>query len=315
MIREDWGRLLYPGLNKVFQTRMRSREELSKRTQVFGTQSSKLSSEEFQGIGELSADNWASFEKTGRVSYDENRAGWLTRLKHGEFAKGVIIERKLLEDNQYPAAGIPNAAAQRINALADSSALFREKAAASVLNYAFTDSGVDNIIGASVAGADGVGLCSDAHPDAPGASTTQDNEGTSAFDTTSVAATRLAMSKFKDDRGEVIASHPDTLIVPPALEDKALVLTKSMAVPGSPNNDVNVHAGRYKVIVWDYLTSDTAWFMADSALMREHLIWLDRVTPEFSVAEDFDTIQTKYRGYQRFSRGWDDWRFIYGQKP
>lgn len=315
MISENWGRLLLPGLRKIWHTSVRDREEMFKRSSIFNVQGSSLAAEDFQGIGELGVDGWNEFERTGRVPYAGFKPVWLTTLRHGEYAKGLTVERKLLDDNQYPAAGIPNAVQSEVRKLARSATLFRELAGASVFNYAFTDSGVDNILGKSVQGADGVGLCSTAHPHGPDNATTQSNEGTQTFGASGVAATRTAMSEFTDDKGQLIASHPDTWLVPPELEDAALILSTSEQVTGSANNDVNVHRGRYNVEVWDYLTDANAWFMIDKALRSEHLIWLDRVALEFALTEDFDTLQTKYRAYNRFSRGWDDYRWVYGNNP
>ena len=52
----------------------------------------------------------------------------------------------------------------------------------------------------------------------------------------------------------------------------------------------------------------------DSAQAVLHALWFDRVTPELSLdpTSDFNLV-AKYRGYMRYSFGWDDFRWIYGQ--
>lgn len=314
MISENWGNLLAPGLRKVFHARMRAREELFKRSLIFPVDTSQRAYEEMQGVGELGTQGWNEFEKTGRVTYDEFEPTWKTRLEHREFAQGLVIKRKLIDDNLYPGAGIPRAVTGRVEKLADSAAVHREKSAAALFTNAFTDSGQDGE-GFDVAGADGVGLCSTAHPASATNTATQSNEGTLALTAGNLTTTALLMREFTDDRGELVSINPDTLLVPPELEETALILTQTERAIGNANNDVNVNKGRYNVVAWDYLTDSNAWFLIDGVLKSEHLVWLDRIAPEFLGEGDFDTLQAKFRGYHRFSRGWDAWQWIYGQNP
>lgn len=314
MIRENWPALLAPGLRKIFHTRMRERGELFKRTDVFPTDTSDRAFEDYQGVGELGTQGWNQFDKAGRVTYDGFDPTWKTRLEHRRFAQGIVIERELIDDNLYPGAGIPKSINQRVVKLADSAAVHREKSAAALFNNAFTDTGTD-AEGMPIAGADGVGLCSTAHPHGPSNASTFSNEGTLALTPANVTATRLLMRRFTDDRGEQISIKPDTLLVPPELEEAAVILNSTDRDPDSANNAVNTNKNRWTVVVWDYLTDPNAWFMIDSILKSEHLVWLDRIMPEFDSDGDFDTKQAKFSGYYRFSRGWDDPRWIYGQNP
>lgn len=314
MISDNWAALLTPGLRKVFRTRMRARDELFKRTEIFPTDTSQRAYEEYQGIGELDSQGWNEFERTGRVPYDAPEPGFKQRLEHREFAKGVQIKRKLMDDNLYPGAAIPKSITQRVEQLADSSAVFREKSAAGVFVNAFTDSGTD-AEGFSVAGPDGVGLISTAHPNGPGNSTTQSNEFTLALTGPNLITVKSAMRSFGDDRGELFPVNPDTLLVPPELEETALTIVNSDRLPGGDFNDINPNKGRYNVVVWDYLTDSNAWFLMDSFLKSQHLVWLDRIMPEFNAELDSDTMIGKWIAYQRFSRGWDDWRWVAGSNP
>lgn len=311
MIQENWPTLLAPGLRRIFHTRMRARDELFKRTQIFPVESSSRAYEDFQGIGELGTAGWNEFEKTGRVTYDEFEPTWKTRLEHREFAMGLVIRRSLIDDNLYPGAGIPASITGRVEKLADSAAVHREKSAATLFNNAFTDTGTD-AEGYPIAGADNVGLCSTAHPASASNASTQSNEGTTALSTDAVTATALDMREFTDDRGELVSIKPDTLLVPPELEETATIIVGTDRDIGSANNDINVNRGRYRVVSWDYLTDATNWFLIDSMLKSQHLVWLDRIAPEFQQEQDFDTLQGKFRGYYRFSRGYDAWQWVYG---
>lgn len=314
MISENWANLLTPGLRKIFHTRMRSREDLFKRTAVFPVDTSQRAFEDYQGVGEIGTAGFNEFAKTGRVPYDEFELGWKTRLEHRRFAQGIVIERELMDDNLYPGAGIPKSITGRVEKLADAAAVHREKSAAAIFINAFTDSGVD-AEGFAIAGADSVGLCSTAHKHTPSNASTQSNEGTLALSSANVTATALAMREFTDDRGELVSIKPDTILVPPELEETALQIVGTDREVGSANNTVNINKGRYNVVAWDYLTDANAWFLIDSVLKSQHLVWLDRIAPEFAMTEDFDTIQGKWRGYYRFSRGFDAWQWIMGQNP
>jgi hypothetical protein len=314
MVSENWAALLTPGLRKVFRTRLRGSEELHKRTQIFPTDTSQRAYEDFQGVGDLGSTGWNQFEVTGRVPYDAPEIGFKTRLEHREFAKGMSAKRKLMEDNMYPGAPIPKQISQMAAALGASAALFREKSAAEVFINAFTDTGVDTA-GFSLTGADGVGLVSTAHPLSPSNAGTQGNEGTLALTSDNVVETKNRMRNFTDENGDLMAVHPDTLLVPPELEETALKIISGDLDPDSANNTINVNKGRYNLIVWDYLTDSNAWFMIDSGLKADHLIWLDRVLPQFMGEMNKDTMIGEWVGYARWSRGWDDWRWIYGNNP
>lgn len=314
LIPENWPTLLLPGLRKIWHTRLRTREALFRADKIFSKDTSQRAFEEYQGVGEVGSDGWTEFDKFRKVPYGGFEPNYKATLRHKTYAKGLMVERELLEDNMYPQAGIPKSLTQRVEKLADSAAVFREKAAADVFNNAFTDSGI-SAAGFSVSGPDGVGLVSTAHPLSPTNSGTQSNEFTETLNAAGLTVVRAAMQRWTDDKGDIVSINPDTLIVPPALEDTALALVNSELVLGSNNNDPNPHKGRYEVVVWPYLTDTNAWFLADSVLMDEHLIWLDRVLPEWQTEGDFDTIMAKYRGYMRFSVGWDAWQFIAGSNP
>ena len=275
---------------------------------LFDMRGSQFASEKSQPIGGLSDDGW-NFEDTGRVQYGEPVKGYEATFTHKQFARGVTIERELIDDSRWSA--IEN----QTRTLGDAAFRFREKAGAQIFENAFsaaTTSTLDKY-GIDAVGPDGVALCSDAHPAHSGdASTTQTNEGTLALTEANVSTTRTEMMAFQDMQGELLAVMPDEIIVPPELEDDALKILKSTQEPGSANNAINPQQGRFRVIVWHYLTDSNNWFMCDSGLRAQYLAWYDRIALEFGRESDFDTFMAKYRAYMRFSVGWVDWRFIYG---
>ncbi len=120
------------------------------------------------------------------------------------------------------------------------------------------------------------------------------------------------MMKFTDDVGDKLDVTPDTIIVPPDLEDTALEICRSVLDPTSANHAINPQSGRYQIVVWHYLTSATKWWLVEMGRMKQALIWYERVPLEFGREEDFDTLEAKFRAYMRFSRRAKDWRWILG---
>ena len=305
MISENWADLLEPGLRRVFDQAIGRNKSMI--PLLFNTVSSKKAAEHDTSYGALGTSGW-NFEDSDTVQYGDFNQGYKVTATHVEFARGIQIKRKLYDDEQY---GVM-AKAARI--LADSAFSQREKAAAGVFINAFTDSGTTGE-GFPIAGYDSVGLCSAAHPYSEYDSTAQNNESTLSLTKANVAATRQAMMAFTDDKGDLINIVPDVLLVPPELEDDALVIVKSTQDPASANNAINPQAGRFQVVVWNYLTDSNSWFTIDKGTMKEHLIWYNRIPLEFKQEENFDSIVAKYRAYMRYSRIWTNYIWVYGNNP
>ncbi len=66
-----------------------------------------------------------------------------------------------------------------------------------------------------------------------------------------------------DPEGKTIklAMVPDTLLVPPDLEQEAQRLIRSTAIPGSANNDINVLQGTLKIVVCPRLSSTSLFYV------------------------------------------------------
>ena len=98
-----------------------------------------------------------------------------------------------------------------------------------------------------------------------------------AFSTTALFKAKLKMQSVKDDDGNTLSLHPNIILIPsasPTLVQNVLVAVGSLKVPGSGNNDINVHYGDWEVLVSDYLndyiTSGTSpWILFDEAYNKE----------------------------------------------
>lgn len=293
-IQENWAELLEPGLRSIFEIQRDALAASSRIPLLFNVLSSSKAQEHDLGVGGFG--DWTEYE--GVIEFDEHSQGYKTTYTHVEYTKGFAVERRLLDDDQY------NIIQQRPRGLALSAMRTREKHAASVFNNAFS---------ASYTGGDSVALCG-SHPYSPVNATTHSNTGTTAFSADAIVATKKLMREFVDDRGELVQVNPDTILVPPELEDTAWVAVNTINQVGTANNDLNfVRSQGYNVVVWDYLTDANNWFMIDSQMANMFLKWYERVPLEFAMdpTSDFNLV-ARYRGYMRYSYGWSDWRWIYG---
>lgn len=301
LISENWSDALDPIVRKWFYQGFQRRASLI--PTLFNVQGSQRAYEEISGVGAIGVDMWNNYENSGVVSDADFDQGYKTTFTHREYPLKVGIKRKLLEDNNFPE--IFNMSMR----IGDSAAVKRETDAAGVFINAFTSSATTN-------GADGVALCSDSHPYGPQKSgTTQDNNFALTLTKANVRTIREAMMAFTDDNGNKVAVTPDTLLVPPGLEDEAIVIANSMLDPDSGNNAVNPMSGRFRVLTWHYLTDSNAWFMIDSNLMKMSLEWFDRTPLQINPMVEDKTVAAHWIAYMRYSYGWSDWRWVAGSNP
>jgi hypothetical protein len=296
--REYFGKLLEPGLRKIFY------EEFGRTPsmigELFATQTTDNPYEEDYSIGTLG--EFPLFN--GTVEYDRPYGGYGKIYEFPEYAKGFAIERKLYDDDRR------NIINKQPSALAVKYSRRRESDAASIFNNAFDS---------SYTGPDGKELCADDHPskayvDTGGTEGVEErsNVGTLELNHANLLTTKHAMMEFQDDRGDRVDVMPDTLLVPQALEEVAWELNTSGGKIDTSDNNPNIHQGKFKLIVWPDLTNDDAWFLIDSRYSKLFLNWFDRVPVEFEMSEEFDTLVAKYRAYARHACGFSDWLWVYG---
>lgn len=293
MASENFAELLDPGLRKVFRDEYDLPDSLL--DQLYGVETSKKAVEYDYGVGgtgDLS-------EFTGTIEYDDTDPQYKITYTHKEWVKGLKIERKLIDDEQY------NIINNRPKLLALSAKRTREKHGASLFNNAFNAT--------IFSGGDGLSLCNAAHT-WKGTDTTQSNIGTSALSATSLAATRLAMRDFLDETDNILNARGDTLLVPPELEQTAWELIMSDKKIDSADNNSNFFKGRYKVLVWDYLSDTNNWFLIDNRYAKIFLKWFNRIPTEFNKDKDFDSYVGKWSVYTRYSYGFSNWSWVYGSE-
>ena len=171
---------------------------------------------------------------------------------------------------------------------------------------------------------DGQYFCDTDHPvkNAAGVVGSVSNKGTAALTCATLAAAiasygaaRTAMRKFKDDEGRPLGVRPTVLLVPPALEDIANVLmTAERLEDGKPNP----YKGTAEVVVGDWLTSDTAWFLLDCSKPIKPFIYQERKAPVFVQQTDpqaddvFMRKKYKFGAEARAQAGYSLWQLCYG---
>lgn len=295
MTREQFQALtnLTVALRAVFIDQFQALTGTSLLNTIFRVQDSGRAVERNQGMGGFGNVN----EYNGDIEFDAYEMLYRADYTHKEYAKGMAIERKLWDDDEY---GVMATRAERLGLAFDRTI---EVHAASVFANAFN---------AANPGPDAVPLCSASHPNSPTDAGVQSNTGVLPLTHDNVITTKQAMRRFKDSRGNVMNVMPDTILVPIEIEDAANVVVDSQARSGTANNDANVNR-RYRVVTASYLTDTNNWFLIDSRLARQFLNWFWRIHPEFKEdpTSDFNLV-LKFRGYQRYVFGWDHWCWIYG---
>ena len=234
------------------------------------------------------------------VSYDSEIQGFTTRYTHVAYALGYIVTKEELDDNLYE-----QVSRRRSAALAMSFRQTKENVGANIYNRAFNG---------TYLGGDGVALCSTAHPNTSGG--TFANTPTVAADLSeaSLEDALTAIMGFQNDRGLLINVMPRSLVVARQNWWNANRIMKSAYTPSTANNAVNVlvatNALPEGIVMNHYLTSPNAWFVRTN--IQNGLKYYSRVGIQFDQDNDFDTMNAKAKGYERYSFGWTDPRAIYG---
>ena len=293
LISENWSNSLLTGLRKVFVNVYR--EQVSNVPVLFNM----LKSQKAQEF-DLLTDEFKDFDVfNGQVPYDDHVESYKTTYTHQEYSRGFKVERKLVQDELY------GTIQRQPSFLALSARRRREKDGASVFNNAFNT---------GVTGGDTLSLCNSAHT-SKNSSTTQSNTGVLSLTAANVEATRRSMIKFRTGRDGIMDVHPDMLLVPIDQEEQAWEILNSKGKVDSAQNNVNFHYGKYKLLVWpNYMTSATNWFFIDSIYMKQLLMWFDRQPVQFFTDQAFGPLVAAFAGYMRYSFGFSDWRWVFGQQ-
>lgn len=295
-LRATFGDILEPGFRKIFNDRYSEiPEQFSK---LFHINSSKKYNEKDSAVS-----GFGLLTQTGEndpITYEDPVQMYDVTYTHLKYTKGFSVSEELYEDDLY------NVMNKKPAALGRAARRTNEYYGSLIFNNAFS----------SGTGGDAKYLCSTAHPRADGG-TAQSNASSTGIvlNEENLNTGLLALEAQLDDKGMKIMAEANVLLVPRALRKTAHEIVKSQKRSETADNDMNYYSEMgLSVMSWHYLddTSTTAWFLIDKSL--HELNWFWRVRPEFKQDMTFDTGAALYKTRERFSRGWSDWRGVWGSK-
>lgn len=285
-------KLLKPGLNVIWGT---YKDHPFEYRDLFEVQESDKQYEEDQlmpGLGLLSVKTEGS-----PTIYQNTSQGLTTRYTHTAYSSGFMITFEAIRDNQYKGKALKGS-----KMLMKAARVTKETVAANTYNRAHDS---------NYLGADGVVLCSTAHPVSAG---TQSNRLTTAADFSEAALEDICVliSNMRDDVGLPAALQPKSLHVPTSLQFEAARVLKSLGQNDTANNAIN--ALRSMGLFQDgaklshYFDDDDAFFVRTDA--EQGMVFFQREAAIFDQDNDFDTKNLKYSVYERYSSGNTDFRGV-----
>ncbi len=234
------------------------------------------------------------------VAYESELQCFTTRYTHVAYALGYIVTKEELDDNLYE-----QVSRRRAAALAMSFRQTKENVGANIYNRAFN---------ATYLGGDGMSLANTAHPNTSGGTFANKPSVDADLSEASLEDALTAIMGFQNDRGLLINVMPRSLIVARQNFWNANRILKSAYTPTTGNNAVNVlvatNALPEGIVMNHYLSSPNAWFVRTN--IQNGLKYYSRVGIQFDQDNDFDTMNAKAKGYERYSFGWTDPRAIFG---
>ncbi len=295
-------KLNWPGLRTIFGTTYRQHPK------VYEHWTKHVDSdkgwEEYQGI---TGFGFAQVKPQGQpMANDSQQQGFNTRLTNMTVALGIVVTMEERQDNLYMDGGY-KMAGSRATMLAVSMLQTKEVFAHLMPNRAFTS---------GFTGADGVTLCSTAHPTVTGLTLTNASNPAADLSEASLEDAMIGIRGFVDDKNLFADVHVKALLIPRQLLYTATRILKSPYQAASGNNDLNAlkYTGAIPTIVESiYLTSPGAWFLVtDSGMSGDGLIYQERMPVEAVQDNDYDTRNWKAGMIERYQFGWDNWRAIWG---
>lgn len=294
IVSSSFAKALWPGVNAWFG--MKYNEYETEFDKIFTKYTSDRQWEEdvgTSGFGLLSVKPEGS-----AITYDSAKQGFTTRYTHIVYASGFVITREMYEDDQYDVIG-----QRKASSLAMSSRQTKEFIAANILNRAFNT---------SYTYGDGKAAIVSDHPNIAGG--TWSNVIATAADISEAALEQayIDIAGLTTDRGLKIALKPQSIIVPKELDFEVNKILKTEYEVGTNNNTVNVIKGRFPggVTLNHWLTDTDAWFIKTNA--EQGLKYFERRGDEFTMDNDWDTENAKFKVTGRYSFGLTDPRAIYG---
>lgn len=280
--------------------------------EVFNMEKSSNWAEKLVTMGSM--EGFKPVGENGPYPIDGFQEGPSKTLEHMTWKDSFSISREMVDDAKLMDLK------KKPNAFITAYHRTREKFGAALLGGAISDKAFVEMNGFkfSTKTADEVGLFHTAHPSAIEANkTTQSNKFADAFSNDALMAIEEKMQSFTDNAGNILDVVPDTILIPNSYKLKKEIFAAIGADkdPATANNGFNYTYGRWNVIIWPYLNQFIAsgtlpWIVMASAYNKEYTgaVWFDRVALEVRSEIDSGNDANVWRGYSRFTAGFNDWR-------
>lgn len=268
-------------------------------TQWCDVRSSKDQYEELALFGELPMPPaLGEYENAAETKFVP---GPMRKWTHVKYGYTLIASEEAIEDSRFPvivqtAGSIGKATKHRI----ETQGVFDLNSAFTVYTVGASDTADET-------------LCAAAHATFTGAGGSSQKNRESTDATLGVDSLWTGVNNFatlKDHEGNPIVAIPKLLVVPPALERKAVEMLQSIETPYLSTNEMNALKTRnLKYVVSHYLTSTTAWFLVTGEKpIRFYMRRPVTVKPDNTIRND----SRSWTVTCRLSHAPYDWYQIYG---
>lgn len=292
LTRSNFGSLLLPIHSKIFFNYL---QELGEQySKVFKVEDMDKATEYEQILGGFGL--WDKNTEGNTINEDTMSEGDEITFTADRYDKGYEVTWELVKDDYH---GVLNGKGKGNTAqnLAAGLNATVETLAAGILNNGFSNTGYD-----------GVSLFNNSHPLTDSASTC-DNLASGALTYANLKSALTLMRQQVNEAGIQIVCIPDKLIVPNELEFTAKEILNSTKVAGELSNTETQTPG-LKLVVMDYLTSSTAWFLQAKGI--ENLVYKWRERPWFDSQVIPKKVDRFFFGFMRACAGYRNWRGLCG---
>lgn len=300
-------------IRMLIESRAESFEEKSILKEVFMFDNSKHWAEKYTTMTAM--EGFSPVGENGAYPVDGMQEGFSKTLEHMTWKNSFAVSRELMEDGKILDLK------KRPDGFVKSFYRTREGLGAALFGAAIQNKAKATYRGRSfdATTADGSNLFSSNHKSKvkPASVSGQSNWFVHSFSADALSYVEEKMQNVTGDAGELLNVCPNTIIIPNLAPLKKAVFEAIGADkdPLTANNGFNYQFGRWNVLVWNYLNQyiaagSTPWILADLDYNNEYggAIFTDRTPLDVRSTLDENTDANVWRGYARFTAGFNDWR-------
>ncbi len=297
-------------LRMMIENRAEAYEEKSILKEVFMMDESKHWAEKYTSLTAM--EGFDPVGENGAYPVDGMEEGFTKTLEHVTWKNSFSISREIIEDGKLLDLK------KKPVGFVKSFYRTRENLGAALLGAAVKGEAAVKFRGKKFDAtcADGLTFFHTAHK-AKVKGVVQSNQFTNAFSADALAYMEARMQNFKGDNNELVNVVPNTILIPNDASLKKAVFAAIGADkdPDTANNGYNYIFGRWNILIWNYLNQYVSdgvfpWILADLDYNNEYggAIFTDRTPLDIRSTLDENTDANVWRGYSRFTAGFNDWR-------